>query len=114
MKPSKYRNKRTLCRHGHTHASAKEANRCEELALLLRAGRIDRLEFQKRFPLRVSGEVICTYVCDFAYLEMTPDGLHARRMVVEDVKSPVSRKLPVYRIKAKLFKAIFGFDITEV
>jgi len=37
---SKYHAKRTACAHGHTHASGREAKRCAELHLLLRAGHI--------------------------------------------------------------------------
>jgi hypothetical protein len=92
---------------GITFASKKEAKRYGELKLLLRAGEISDLKVQPAFPLDVNGTPICRYVGDFEYVR---DGLR----VVEDVKSPITRKHPVFRIKAKLFEAIHGFPVTEV
>ena len=37
-----------------------------------------------------------------------PDGTH----VTEDVKSQITAKLPVFRLKAKLFKAIKKYEIS--
>jgi hypothetical protein len=34
--------------------------------------------------------------------------------VVEDVKSPVTRRLPVYRLKRRLLAALYGIVIREV
>lgn len=92
---------------GVAFSSKKEARRYGELRLLERAGEITGLKVQPSFPLDVNGVPICRYVGDFEYRR---EGVR----VVEDVKSPVTRKHPVYRIKAKLFAAVFGFQITEV
>src|SRR3990172_3854168 len=35
-------------------------------------------------------------------------------LVVEDVKSPVTRKLPAYRLKKKLMLACYGITIVEI
>ena len=93
---------------GQTFASAKEARRFGELRLLERAGEITELRTQPRFPLEVNGQLVCAYVADFTYRDK------AGRLIAEDVKSEITRKHPVYRLKAKLFKAVMGFEITEV
>ncbi len=41
----------------------------------------------------------------------SPDG---KVFEVIDVKSEMTKKLPVYRLKKKLIKAIYGFDIVEI
>jgi hypothetical protein len=101
---SKYGNRRTEV-DGITFASAKEAKRYGELKLLERAGQITSLTLQPRFPLKVAGKLVTTYVADFSYLER--DG----RVVVEDAKG---FKTDVYKIKAKLFDALIGFPVREV
>ncbi|WP_421782656.1 DUF1064 domain-containing protein [Kiloniella litopenaei] len=106
-RPNKYRNKKVEY-DGHKFDSKKEARRYQELKLLERAGEVKGLELQKRFPFVVEDKRICVYVADFYYLEQ------GGGEVVEDVKSPVTRKDPVYRIKNKLFEAIYGYKITEV
>lgn len=88
--------------------SKREARRYGELKLLERAGEINGLILQPKFPLVVNGEHVCAYVGDFEYRDK------AGRRVVEDVKSAITRKHPVYRLKAKLFRAVMGFEITEV
>lgn len=93
---------------GKTYDSAGEARRAAELKLLLRAGRIADLVEQPRFRLDVNGIHICDYIADFAYTEA-----ETGKRVVEDFKSKATRT-PVYRIKAKLARAIHGLIITEV
>jgi hypothetical protein len=105
MTVSKYRNKLTTV-DGINFASKKEANRWMELTILERAGAIQSLRRQVRFPLSVNGQLVCTYVADAVYVENGHE-------VVEDTKSPVTRKLPVYRIKMKLLRAIHGVAIRE-
>lgn len=104
---SKFSNIRTEV-DGIEFASKKEARRYGELKLLERAGRITGLKVQPSFPLDVNGKPICRYVGDFEYQTSAGD------RIVEDVKSPITRKHPVYRLKAKLFEAVVGFPITEV
>ena len=100
---SKYGNVVTE-RDGIKFHSAKEARKYDELKLLQRIGEISQLTLQNSYPLAVDGVKICTYKDDFSYL--TKDGV----LVVLDVKG---FKTPVYRLKAKLFRAIYGFKITE-
>ena len=88
----------------HKFPSRAEARRYMELKLLLRAGAITDLELQPRFDLHVNGIKVATYIGDFAFCE---NGYR----VVEDVKGV---RTPVYRLKAKLMKAIHGITIREV
>jgi len=102
---SKYNNQPTPCRHGHMHASVKEASRCNELHLLERAGKIERLEQQPQFPVEINAKRVCVYKADFAYFE-------GGRRVVEDVKG---YKTDVYKLKKKLVEAAHpGVKIVEV
>lgn len=88
--------------------SKKEARRWLELLELQAAGRIVGLRRQVRIPLRVNGVVVCRYVADAVYVE-------AGRRVIEDVKSPITRMNPVYRLKRKLLAAVYaGAEIREV
>lgn len=99
----KYRNQPTRV-NGIRFDSKREAKRWSELLLLEMAGRIANLRRQIRFRLNVLGVEVCQYVADFVYIE-------AGQMIVEDVKG---FRTPVYRLKAKLMKAIHGIEIREV
>jgi hypothetical protein len=107
MSYAKYRNVKVAV-DGITFHSRKEANRYLELKLLVRAGEITDLELQKKYPMMVNGVKVCEYWSDFAYKDRTGQD------VTEDVKSPITRKEPVYRLKNKLFKACYGREIREV
>jgi len=85
--------------------SKKEAARYQELKLLERAGEIIRLELQPKFEIVVNNVKICDYLGDFRYIDA-----HNMETVTEDTKGV---KTPVYRLKKKLVKAIYGIDILE-
>lgn len=106
MKTPKFRNRKVEV-DGLLFDSAKEARRWSELRLLERSGQISNLSRQVRLPLVVNGQRVCTFVPDFTYVENGAE-------VVEDVKSPVTRKLPAYRIKVKLLRALTGAEVREV
>lgn len=103
---SKYRNKKIEF-DGQKFDSLKEFHRWQDLKILEKAGVIEGLDRQKRYRIEVAGVHICDYVADHVYTEKG-------RLIVEDVKSAFTRKLPVYRIKKKLMKANFGIEILEV
>ena len=86
--------------------SKAEARRYGQLKVLKHTGVIWDLELQPKFPVVVEGKKICTYKADFSYVE------NGKR-IVEDVKSPITAKHPVYRIKKKLVEAIYGIEIKE-
>lgn len=102
---AKFRNQKVEV-DGERFDSKKEAGRWSELRLLERSGQISRLSRQVRIPLRVNGKLVCTFIPDFTYVENGKE-------VVEDVKSPITRKHPVYRIKVKLLEALTGQTVKE-
>lgn len=96
---NKYHNKKTEV-NGVLFDSKKEANRYQELLFLYSQGKISHLELQPRFPFIINEKKICTYVADFIYLDKDKNCY-----IVEDVKG---FKTDVYKIKSKLFKAIYS------
>lgn len=113
---TKYKAKRTkvlVPGHGEmTFASKREAERAVELALMEKAGKIDGLEFQVRYPINVNGVKICDYVADFRYLSVPyPYGdVNASVFVVEDSKGYRTKE---YKLKHKLMKAVHGIEVLE-
>ena len=103
---SKYKNIKTVIG-DISFDSRKEASHWQLLKLRERAKEISDLQRQVRFKLIVEGVLICTYVSDFSYVEN-------ESAVIVDVKSEFTRKLPVYRIKKKLMKAVWKIDVVEV
>ena len=57
--------------------------------------------------MKVDDVIIGKYICDFEYEEKG-------KVVTEDVKSPATKRLPLYRWKKKHFQAQFGREIKEV
>lgn len=111
--PNKY-HARPVVVDGLRFHSHKEAHRWQELLLLARAGFIADLVRQVPYPLVVNDVLVSVYVADFRYI-VTPAGARAlavpQGLVVEDAKGFPT---PGYRLKAKLFKAIHGFSISEI
>ena len=104
---SKYLNKKTTI-HGITFDSKAEASRYLDLVMLQNSGAITNLERQVPFELipKQDGERSVKYLADFVYFE---NG----QKIVEDVKSPVTRKKPDYIIKRKLLKFRHNVEIRE-
>jgi len=110
-KPSKYRNVKTEV-DGIKFDSKKEAERWIELKSLEAAGKVKDLRRQVRVPLNVSGTLVAHWVADFEYTCYAFCNAYPSK-IWEDVKSDYTRKMPVYRLKKKLVKAIYGVDIKE-
>ena len=98
---------------GHTFDSKKEAKRYQELCILEAAGEISDLEIHPRFTLQKSFrdregnlEREISYTADFKYFDKGRNW-----WVVEDVKSPPTRREPAYVMKRKLFKGKYGHII---
>ena len=83
--------------------SKAEGRRYGQLKLLEIAGEITKLELQPRYDLIINDVKCGFYKADFRYLD---NG----KLVVEDVKG---MKTPIYNLKKKLVKAIYGIDIFE-
>lgn len=94
---------------GFTFDSKKEERRYQELKLLLRQGLISRLIVHPKYDLHAKGgERIAQYEADFAYLD------HDGREIVEDVKSPITAQIAMYRLKRKWMFAEYGIEIQEI
>ena len=98
---SKYFARSTTCSQGHTHPSKREAARCDELHLLLKAGGIDALVYEPTYELHMDGAPIkmrnghtAKYRPDFTYRE---NG----KIVAEDVKGYIVRDFP---LRAAIFR----------
>ena len=100
---SKYFSHATICKQGHKHASAKEAGRCEELSLMLKAGVITNLKQQPEFVLqrafKYQGKTIreIKYRADFSYYDV-----EKKKFIVEDVKGGLATRTEVYMLKKKM------------
>lgn len=108
-KRPKYNNTKVE-RHGKTFGSIKEADRYDDLLLLEQAGAIADLETQVRYPLLgQDGTIVARYVADFTYYDKAEGTI-----VVEDVKSEITKKNPTYRLKKKLWESQYGMPLKEV
>ena len=83
--------------------SKAEARRYGVLKVMERTGSIENLELQPKYDLMVDGTKCGFYKADFRYIE---NG----KLIIEDVKG---MKTPVYNLKKKLIKAIYGIEILE-
>lgn len=105
-RPHKYGARKTPCGHGHIHASAREAKRCDELHLLLRAGEIERLEREPWFGFIINNQQIkhgnghnVGYTADFSYWDR-----HSGKQIIEDAKGFTVRDWP---LRKAIFKALY-------
>ena len=111
---SKY-NAQRIEKDGMKFDSVKEYKRYIELTALMQRGEISELKCQVKFVLapkvKLEGEKRAKpelrYYADFTYLS---NG----QLIVEDVKSAVTRKLAGYRSKKHLMKTVHDIDIKEV
>jgi Protein of unknown function (DUF1064) len=103
MKPSKYRNIKTVV-DGLSFDSKAEAKRWHELKLLEHAAELSKLERQVRFDFKHNGVNLGFYKADFTYFTK-------QKFVVEDVKSSATAKLSTFRMKKKMMKAFYGLDV---
>lgn len=85
---NKFYARKTPCRHGHTHASEREAKRCNELHMLERAGEIEDLQQQPRFLFAINGVAVkggngqqLRYTADFSFIDR-----HSGQRIIEDAK----------------------------
>jgi hypothetical protein len=113
LRRAKYGNRKVTTPDGLTFDSQREHGEWVKLEALARRGAIQGLERQVPFDLKVNGVKVCRYVADFQWTERCdcPDHTSTGRRVVADAKG---MRTPVYRLKAKLMKAIHGIDILEL
>lgn len=112
---NKFFARKTPCQHGHTHASGREAKRCNELHLLLRAGDIEDLQQQPQFWFEIDGKPLkhengrrVGYKADFGYTDR-----HSAARIVEDAKGPFRDN--AWTLRKALFRALYPqFVLREV
>lgn len=105
---SRERNIRTVL-DGITFDSKREAGRYQALKLMEQHGAVRELRVHPVYPLVVNGEHICDYEADFSYRNT------AGVLVVEDVKGRKSGgPFDLFKLKAKLMKALYGIEVTIV
>lgn len=110
----KYGARKTPCRHGHTHDSAKEARHCNDLHLLLYAGEIEDLRFQEQFWFTINGQPLkhdngrrVGVKIDFTYIDR-----HSAQRIADDAKGFVVRDWP---LRKAIFRACFPqYTLREV
>ncbi len=107
-KPAKYRAEPQVL-DGQRFDSKAELRRFHELLLLGNVGEISDLELHPTFPLVVNGVRIGHYTADFRYWDVI-----GCCDVIEDVKSPATRKETAYRLRKRLVEALYPWTITEV
>jgi len=100
-KSPKYKNKKVEFR-GMKFDSIGERDRYICLMQDEKDGKISDLQRQVKFPLTSNGIIVCHYIADFVYTK-------GSIKVVEDYKGVLT---DTFQLKAKMFKACYGFDIT--
>lgn len=93
---------------GRAFDSKKEAGRYQVLKSLEDDGRIMHLKLHPAYELVVAGVRIGKYTADFEYTDV--EG----KSVVEDVKSEATRRGEAYRLRKKLFEALYRIEVTEI
>ena len=102
-KKFKYRNIKVVV-DGIKFDSKKEADYYGKLKMKEKAGLISDLKLQVKFKL-----LSFSYIADFVYFDN-----EKLRLEVVDVKSNITRRLPVYRMKKKAMKNELEILIMEV
>jgi len=103
----KYNNVPTVV-DGIKYDSKKEARHGQMLEAMQRDGLIRDLRRQVPYLIQINGVKVCKVIMDFVFTDGDGD------TVVQDVKSAITRKNPVYRLKAKLMLAVHGITVCEV
>lgn len=103
---NKYGARKSGCRNGHTHDSAREATRCNELHLMLRGGEIEDLKLQEQFWFAIDGQQLkhdngrrVGVKIDFTFTDR-----FSGRRIAEDSKGMVVRDWP---LRKAVFKALY-------
>lgn len=110
--PSKFHNERTYNELlGRWFASKTEAEYCQQLWLLEKAGQIINLEFQRRYTLAIPKPVlgpalITHYIADAVYYDLRDQREH-----VIDVKGVRTKD---YILKRRLMAALHGIEVEEI
>jgi len=87
----------------------------------LKAGLISNLKVKPRFKIMVLDQFLCNYTADFSYQNVVAKGYELKlgSTVVEDTKGkdPMTgwnTRTPVYNLKKRLMRIVFGIEVREV
>ena len=105
---NKYKAVRTLV-DGVLFDSKKEAAHYQNLRAMERCGVISGLECHKRYTLEVKGTKICDFEPDFVFMYA---GGEKSAHDVKGLRKGSAYQL--FRIKARLFEALYGVRVIEV
>jgi len=98
-KQARYNSHRSCrCNAGHQHDSIFEADYCNSLQILEKAGEIESFKIYPRFELKIGETHVCDHYPDF--LVFKKDGTSE----VHETKGPQGE---VWRLKKKLFEACY-------
>lgn len=86
--------------------SVAEAQRWANLKLLERAGLISQLTYQPSWNVEINGQRFCTYTADSSYFCND-----RKRLVIEEVKTSGTEKLPDYRLRKKAAELAYGIKV---
>jgi len=102
-----YFNRKTACSNGHSHPSAKEARRCNDLHVMQRAGLIAGLRYEPRFHFHVNGREVkmrngqvASYRPDFTYIA-------SGKQIAEEVKAKNGYVKEASALRMALFRACY-------
>jgi len=93
---------------GYTFDSKREHARYLHNKQRLKDGEISELEIHPVYQILVNDQKICRYTADSQY--KNKEGT----LIVEDVKSPITARMPRFRLIKKLMKAVHNITILEV
>lgn len=88
-------------------ASAKEAKRYAQLALLQQVGAISELVSHPRYPIVIEGQKVTVYTADFSYRR-------GDLVIVEDVKGSAEYQDSASKLRRKLAEAAYQITVTLV
>ena len=104
---NKFYARKTPCNQNHMHASMKEAQRCNDLHILLRKGEIEALEIEPQFWFVIDGVQVkhangrrAGFKPDFRYRE---NG----RCIVEDVKGGKATRTEAFNLRWALARTLW-------
>ncbi len=98
------KDKRTV--DGEVFDSAVEARRFANLKLLQRAGLISQLTNQPSWDVQINGQHFCRYTADSSYFCN-----ERKRLVIEEVKTSGTERLPDYRLRKKAAELQHGIKV---
>ena len=93
---------------GVVYQSIWEMQYAQKLDFMLKAGEIKSWERQVPFPIIINDQKVTTYICDFKV------NYHDGSVKYIDPKSSPKIVDEVFKLKAKLVKALYGVEIEVV